>query len=176
MLTTQTYIIVRPPPTSSKNPLNLQIQLVVKETRPRERSVSGVSLRSASYSTDMTGSGPTTPTSADIDLPSVDTTSLSSQSSPTPGLKTSQSIDSPTRLSADERDVTIGKSNGAGSRRSSSLKSSLSSNTTSTSGAAKKRVEPMFNLAVHNVMQPTVVTDAATDAKVAKVSGDRSCA
>jgi hypothetical protein len=28
----------------------------------------------------------------------------------------------------------------------------------------------MFNLAVHNVMQPTVVTDAATDTKVAKVS------
>jgi len=33
-----------------------------------------------------------------------------------------------------------------------------------------KRIEPMFNLAVHNVMQPTVVTDAATDTKVAKVS------
>lgn len=35
-----------------------------------------------------------------------------------------------------------------------------------------KRIEPMFNLAVHNVVHPTVVTDAATDVKVAKVSYD----
>jgi hypothetical protein len=32
-----------------------------------------------------------------------------------------------------------------------------------------KRIQPMFNLSVHNVMTPTVVTDAGTDAKVAKV-------
>ena len=50
-------------------------------------------------------------------------------------------------------------SNGSGGARSG---------TSATGGG--KRIEPMFNLAVHNVMQPTVVTDAATDTKVAKVS------
>lgn len=56
-------------------------------------------------------------------------------------------------------------------RRSSSLKSSVSVGTTGSNltGGGKKRVEPMFNLAVHSVMHHTVVTDAATDAKVAKV-------
>jgi hypothetical protein len=69
-------------------------------------------------------------------------------------------------------------------KRSGSLKSEASSIGTAATGAtgstfsvgagasgssARKRVEPMFNLAVHNMM-PTVVTDAATDVKVAKVS------
>jgi hypothetical protein len=63
---------------------------------------------------------------------------------------------------------------GAPLKRSSSRKSSLStrSSATGSSYAGSKRIEPMFNLQVHNVMQPTVVTDAATDVKVAKVSKD----
>jgi len=170
----QTYIVVRPPPTSSKNPMNLQIQLVVKETRLRDRSVSGVSLRAASISTDATSSAsaPATPTRPTIDLPPPDSISqvvdLSSSVEPK-----SPRCDSPTRLSSDDNDVEPEATTGSALRRSSSLKSSLSSatsGTSSTSGGSRKRVEPMFNLAVHNVMQPTVVTDAATDAKVAKVS------
>jgi len=65
---------------------------------------------------------------------------------------------------------------GADLTRSTSLKSSVSG-VSGVSGKSAgsvmstgKRIEPMFNLAVHNVMQPTVVTDAATDTKVAKVS------
>jgi hypothetical protein len=67
---------------------------------------------------------------------------------------------------------------GADLTRSTSLKSSVSgvsgvsgkSIGTASVMSSGKRIEPMFNLAVHNVMQPTVVTDAATDTKVAKVS------
>lgn len=58
-------------------------------------------------------------------------------------------------------------------KRSSSIRSGMSNATSSTgSGMSGKRIEPMFNLAVHNVVHPTVVTDAATDVKVAKVSYD----
>lgn len=47
----------------------------------------------------------------------------------------------------------------------------MSNVTSSTaSGMSGKRIEPMFNLTVHNVVHSTVVTDAATDVKVAKVS------
>ena len=67
--------------------------------------------------------------------------------------------------------------NGAsGLTRSLSSKSSVSTRSSSASTASsvgtgsKKRVEPMFNLTVHNVMHSTMVTDAATDVKVAKVS------
>lgn len=36
------------------------------------------------------------------------------------------------------------------------------------SASGKQRIVPLYNLAVHNVVQPTTVTDAGTDSKVAK--------
>ena len=79
--------------------------------------------------------------------------------------------DSPTQMTSDEPQL------GAELARTTSLKSSVSAISSRSAGASStgstmgvgKRIEPMFNLAVHNVMQPTVVTDAATDTKVAKV-------
>ncbi len=59
-------------------------------------------------------------------------------------------------------------------KSSGSLDSSSASTASGFGGGQKRRVEPMFNLAVHSVMQSTIVTDAATDAKVAKVSGASS--
>jgi hypothetical protein len=80
--------------------------------------------------------------------------------------------DSPAHMSDEPSSATLG----ADLTRSTSLKSSVSG-VSGVSGksagsvmSSGKRIEPMFNLAVHNVMQPTVVTDAATDTKVAKVS------
>lgn len=84
--------------------------------------------------------------------------------------------DSPAQLSGDEQARSTTPL-GLDLKRSTSLKSSVSglssrsgmaSSAGSTMGGGK-RIEPMFNLAVHSVMQPTVVTDAATDTKVAKV-------
>lgn len=54
--------------------------------------------------------------------------------------------------------------------RQTSRKSSTSTTLSAISTASGKRIEPMFNLQVHNVVHPTIVTDAATDVKVAKVS------
>ncbi|WWC87179.1 uncharacterized protein L201_002065 [Kwoniella dendrophila CBS 6074] len=167
-----TYIIVKPPPTSNKNPLNLQIQLVVKPTRPRrDRSASGISSRSGS----IVGDGiVASPISQIVDLPTEESDDTSSKegviTSEAP-LSTSSSNDK--GLPGSPKSSSTGSengNNGAGLRRSSSIRSSISTSTAATgsSSASGKRIEPMFNLAVHNVMQPTVVTDASTDVKVAK--------
>ncbi|WVF70130.1 hypothetical protein IAT40_004918 [Kwoniella sp. CBS 6097] len=170
-----TYIIVKPPPTSGKNPLNLQIQLVVKpDRRGRDRSASGMSSRSGSMTGDgIIASAPPSPSAQTVDLPTESSdVSDSPDSAPprsaSPGEMLSggdqPSPGSPKSVSAES------ESSGTGLKRSSSIRSSISTSTAATgsSSASGKRIEPMFNLAVHNVMQPTVVTDAATDVKVAK--------
>ena len=168
----QTYIIVKPPPTASKNPLNLQVQLVVQTRRGRDRAPSSAALsaRSASMGS-VLGSNTSSPAKPTINLPNDPDSSSNSGNELAPVRS-----DSPTQISGDEaaRSTTP---LGAELKRSTSLKSSVSAISngsaartgTSTTGSGK-RIEPMFNLAVHNVMQPTVVTDAATDTKVAKVS------
>lgn len=213
----QTYIIVKPPPTSSKNPLNLQIQLVVRSKVPRDRarSESAMSLSSvaASVSSAPGPSLPSTPlTTARPDLgPVSDSSSLESghveqqQSARLPRAARSASragsVDSAQPSpsgSASEDHQPVQPSGGMsreGSRRSSvsgvsgvsgrsvrsgsytgsmasTATSALSGSTATGSGgaASAKRIQPLFNLAVHNVMQPSVVTDAHTDVKVAKVS------
>ncbi|ODN96449.1 hypothetical protein L198_04163 [Cryptococcus wingfieldii CBS 7118] len=144
-----TYIIVKPPPAAAKNPLNLQIQLVVKRNRPR-----GVST-----SFDYSSAVPSTPgKERDGDL---------SDNSPVPTTPTSSQFGPPSSPAS-----AISPSSEAGGvslKRSQSVKSSMSTATSSTtSGGSGRRIEPMFNLAVHSVVHPTVVTDAATDVKVAK--------
>ncbi|TYJ54399.1 hypothetical protein B9479_004909 [Cryptococcus floricola] len=149
----QTYIIVKPPPAAAKNPLNLQIQLVVKRNRPR-----GVST-SSNYSSAV----PSTPgKERDGDLS--DNSPVSTTRTPT---RTSSQFGPPSSPAS-----AISPSSEAGGvslKRSQSVKSSMSTATSSTtSGGSGKRIEPMFNLAVHSVVHPTIVTDAATDVKVAK--------
>lgn len=168
-LTSQTYVIVKPPPTSNKNPLNLQVQLVVQTRRGRDRAASSTafSARSASMGS-VIPSTQSSPAKPDSTLP------LDPDTSPTSGGELAPTrSDSPTQLSGDEN-----AASGLDLKRTSSLKSSVSGISSRSGGASStgstmgggKRIEPMFNLAVHNVMQPTVVTDAATDTKVAKVS------
>ncbi|OXG27797.1 hypothetical protein C367_02474 [Cryptococcus neoformans Ze90-1] len=153
-----TYIIVKPPPATAKNPLNLQIQLVVKRNR-RERGVSTSSNYSSLASPsspaddrDVKSQSPATPNpqSSDPMLPSA---SMPTRSSSLPASATTSDVS--------DEEVSV--------KRSSSIRSGMSNATSSTgSGMSGKRIEPMFNLAVHNVVHPTVVTDAATDVKVAK--------
>ena len=72
-----------------------------------------------------------------------------------------------------ELSLTADDEGASGLTRILSTKSSASTQSSSASSVgtgSKKRVEPMFNLTVHNVMHSTMVTDAATDVKVAKVS------
>ncbi|WWC59149.1 uncharacterized protein I303_101697 [Kwoniella dejecticola CBS 10117] len=171
-----TYIIVKPPPTSAKNPLNLQIQLVVKPNRPRrDRSASGISSRSGSIAGEgLIASPSSSPAAQTVELPTEESDDTSATevvvspeaatTIPSPG--NDKALPGSPKSSSTESEG----ANGASLRRSSSIRSSISTSTAATgsSAASGKRIEPMFNLAVHNVMQPTVVTDAATDVKVAK--------
>ncbi|WVO23808.1 uncharacterized protein IAS62_005165 [Cryptococcus decagattii] len=151
-----TYIIVKPPPASAKNPLNLQIQLIVKRSR-RGRAISTSSNYSSLGSSpvddrDVKLQSPTTP-----NLPS--SAPMSPSTSMTGGSSSLPASTATSDVSDDEASI----------KRSSSIRSGMSSATRSTaSGMSGKRIEPMFNLAVHNVVHSTVVTDAATDVKVAK--------
>lgn len=161
---------MKPPPTASKNHLNLQVQLVVKTNRGRDRAASSSVFSARSPSTgSMIPSTQSSPAKGSIALPDSDNgSSTGTDITPTRS-------ESPARISDEVSPTTLG----AELARSTSLKSSVSAvsgvsnKSTGTTGSAMttgKRIEPMFNLAVHNVMQPTVVTDAATDTKVAKVT------
>ena len=152
----QTYIIVRPPISSSKNPLNLQIQLVIrrdKGPRPTETSSGGVrpELGPSEPSSSMTSE-------ALNELgPSVDNALQASQ-------------DPATEVTPELSD-SLGDRAEGGLARTNSWKSTGSYSTYNSSlNGRRTRVEPMFNLAVHSVVHPTSVYDAATDFKVARVS------
>ncbi|WOO77813.1 uncharacterized protein LOC62_01G001374 [Vanrija pseudolonga] len=152
----ETFVLVKPPPTSAKNPLNLQVQLVVpaKPSRPRGGSEA---VRSV---TPAPGDLPPSAVRASIDIDPVGMV-------PSTSMTGSDASDSPL--------PTVGESSGL--KRSGSIKSNHSTNSSATSqssaavvlpGSSNKRIIPLYNLAVHNVMQPTTVTDAGTDSKVAK--------
>ncbi|KAL7424088.1 hypothetical protein Q5752_001673 [Cryptotrichosporon argae] len=160
----ETFVIVKPPVTANKNPLNLQVQLVVSTRRAgRERSESGISLASQANTVSL----PTTPSRPSVDLPeqSVDLADTEQVESPiaiTPASATTASF--PDDALKPEAGTALKRSSSVHS--TSSNRSSLSTSASSVAGG--KRIIPLYNLAVHNVMQPTSVTDAGTDMKVAK--------
>jgi len=148
--------------------------------RGRERTASGVvSLRSVSSagtrdtfsdSRHNTDDEESHPTSNIVDLsdsasaPSsskAGTTYLSPQS-------TENIISTPTPNTVDLPGSELKRSSSVKSNRSN--RSGTSASTASTSSAVGKRIVPLYNLAVHNVVQSTTVCDAGTDSKVAKVS------
>jgi hypothetical protein len=174
----QSYIIVKPPPTNSKNALNLQIQLVVgKGGRGRSDSTgtSNTGPRTPSASVEPYFprlGGPSTPPASAGSRITLGPVFNGSSSKPIEGLErrsdSPPSEDDPSPLPS--ATLSAG-TNGTVLRRINSRKSSSSSIPLSMNSASgQKRIQPMFNLNVHNVMHASVVTDAGTDAKVAKVS------
>ena len=127
-----------------------------------------MSMRSNSVSTQLTSiSAPASPNRSTIDFPPSESISQVVELSSSAGSNPPRS-DSPDPVVEADATTPGRKDLGSGLRRTSSLRSSVSSAASGSLGA-RKRVEPMFNLAVHNVVHSTVVTDAATDVKVAKV-------
>ncbi|KAI5119703.1 hypothetical protein M0805_003587 [Coniferiporia weirii] len=145
----ETFIVVRPPPSVSNHPLNLQLQLVPPHGKERavsgSSSVSGVSnlsigsnRRSVDYSI-----RPPEASTEDEEIPLARSPSTrSNRSDP------SSFYASPSTIS------------------SASMSSVVSSASTSSSGG-RRMIVPLYNLSAHNVMTNTVL-DAGTDAKVAK--------
>ncbi|KAJ2912760.1 hypothetical protein MD484_g7656, partial [Candolleomyces efflorescens] len=140
-MATETFIFVRPPPSKSNHPLNLQVQLVPPNARPP----SGVAV--------PPGSEPTTPTSA--------------SSMSTDGGR-GQALSRTASASSDYSSNTNYACNSTTSFQSmASGESTASSATSSTSSRAARRIIPLYNLQAHNVMT-NVIADAGTDAKIAK--------
>ncbi|EJD04880.1 uncharacterized protein FOMMEDRAFT_18603 [Fomitiporia mediterranea MF3/22] len=136
----ETFIVVRPPPSVSNHPLNLQLQLVPPQAK--ERSVSGTS--SASGLSNMSNR-------ASVDY---------SAQAPEEGGETLSRAES---LHSSSSNLTSFYA----SSSSVSMSSIASSASTTSAGGGRRMIVPLYNLSAHNVMTNTVL-DAGTDAKVAK--------
>lgn len=158
----ETFVLVKPPPTSGKNPLNLQVQLVVPARNPPGRPRKGSNADSIRIP-----SGSSTATNATAATTATAGETSSAASTPARG---SLEESSPSASPESDTETPINQKSG-GLKRSGSLsstKSSLSGTSSAGSAVSGKRIIPLYNLAVHSVMQPTLVTDAGTDSKVAK--------
>lgn len=161
----ETFVLVKPPPTSGKNPLNLQVQLVVPARNPPGRPRKGSNADSTRIP-----SGSSVSTSATAATVAATGETSSAASTPARG-SLEESSPSASPESDAETPLAQKSASGGGLKRSgsmSSTKSTGSSSTGSGPSSSGKRIIPLYNLAVHNVMQPTLVTDAGTDSKVAK--------
>ncbi|KAH6912009.1 hypothetical protein BKA70DRAFT_1559510 [Coprinopsis sp. MPI-PUGE-AT-0042] len=140
----ETLIFVRPPPSKSNHPLNLQVQLVP----PNGRAPSGIA---------PVPDTPVTPTSA---------SSVGTMSSEGGRSAVSVSRSMSTR-STDSNYSTNHSSNSTTSFSSMTTDASGASSATSSSGRNPRRIIPLYNLQAHNVLTNTIV-DAGTDAKIAR--------
>lgn len=115
-------------------------------------------------------SNPTTPPKPALSDPTDVKLLTSSESSPetsaagSPNQKSAQLPADSDAVIAD-KEAKLARRASIGSNRSVESTSATSS---SSSATGKQRIIPLYNLAVHNVVQPTTVTDAGTDSKVAK--------
>lgn len=163
----ETFVLVKPPPTSGKNPLNLQVQLVVPTRNPTGRPRKGSNPDSMRIP-----SGSSTGTSATAAETANALAGGDSSAASTPARCSLEDTCPPAMNPESDNDTPLAQpSTGGKLKRSGSLNSTKSSTSGASlpgSGASGKRIIPLYNLAVHNVMQPTLVTDAGTDSKVAK--------
>ncbi|KAL5520309.1 hypothetical protein ACEPAG_9523 [Sanghuangporus baumii] len=137
----ETFIVVRPPPSVSNHPLNLQLQLVPPQGK--ERSASGASGVS-SYSS----------------RPSGEYNVQSSEEGGSGGAGDSLSRAQSVRSNRSDATSFYASS-------SASMSSIASSASTTSTASGRRMIVPLYNLSAHNVMTNTVL-DAGTDAKVAK--------
>ncbi|KAL5479000.1 hypothetical protein ACEPAI_2288 [Sanghuangporus weigelae] len=139
----ETFIFVRPPPSVSNHPLNLQLQLVPPQGK--ERSASGASSASgvSSYS-----------------RPSGDYNVQTSEEGGSGGA--GDSLSRAQSLHSNRSDPTSFYASS-----SASMSSIASTASTASTASGRRMIVPLYNLSAHNVMTNTVL-DAGTDAKVAK--------
>ncbi|THH04417.1 hypothetical protein EW145_g5536 [Phellinidium pouzarii] len=142
----ETFIVVRPPPSVSNHPLNLQLQLVPPQVKERavsgSSSASGVSHLSSRRSVDFSVE-PSYGVADEVGVPLTRSPSARSNRS------------DPSSFYASPSSASTGSV------------SSVASSASTTSLGGRRMIVPLYNLSAHNVMTNTVL-DAGTDAKVAK--------
>ena len=150
----ETFVVVRPPPSVSNHPLNLQLQLIPPSIQPQQQRSSSVSTTASASSTEGRGY------SAAGGVPNVPPISAGLQSRK----EAQQDDDELTRVRTNRSDLS-GFYSSIGS--SSSVQSFSTVASTSTSAGGTRRIIPLYNLSAHNVLQNTVL-DAGTDATVSR--------
>ncbi|KAG8736525.1 hypothetical protein FRC10_009211 [Ceratobasidium sp. 414] len=160
----QTFVVVRPPPSVSNHPLNLQLQLIPPRAEPHHQA------RSASTSTTGSTSSAGGGYAAAGGVPNVPPASAGLQSRKEAARQAGGVPESPaednelTRVRTNRSDLSQFYSS-IGS--SASVQSFSTMASTSTTTGSSRRIIPLYNLSAHNVLQNTV-QDAGTDATVSR--------
>ncbi|CAE6443771.1 unnamed protein product [Rhizoctonia solani] len=160
----ETFVVVRPPPSVSNHPLNLQLQLI-----PPTIQQSGHAPRSASTSTTASTSsaGGERGYVAAGGVPNVPPISAGLQGrkeAQRQQTTDTQADDDLLNRRANRSDLSLFYSS-MGSSASVTSFSTVASTNTSSGGT--RRIVPLYNLSAHNVLQNTV-QDAGTDATVSR--------
>ncbi|GAA5996531.1 hypothetical protein JCM5350_001126 [Sporobolomyces pararoseus] len=172
------FVLVRPPPSASTHPLNLQIQLLVPSiARSTNAAANGEPLgsaqsrRSGEYSRSSSRNGSIAEEGGSSSIgggnSAVSFDAIAGASVSRSGSRSSDNHDEGIAQSGEVLSRTC--SRGSTRSRGSTNSASVRSDTTSASGGGgtRRRVTPLLNLNFHSVL-PTVVTDAGTDQRVAK--------
>ncbi|KAG8709228.1 hypothetical protein FRC08_018474, partial [Ceratobasidium sp. 394] len=160
----ETFVVVRPPPSVSNHPLNLQLQLIPPKPEPHHQA------RSASTSTTGSTSSAGGGYAAAGGVPNVPPVSAGLQSRKEAMRQPGGVSESP----ADDNDLTRVRTNRSDLSQfyssigsSASVQSFSTMASTSTTTGSSRRIIPLYNLSAHNVLQNTV-QDAGTDATVSR--------
>ncbi|KAF8595913.1 hypothetical protein BDV93DRAFT_548593 [Ceratobasidium sp. AG-I] len=158
----ETFVVVRPPPSVSNHPLNLQLQLIPPSANQIQQTA-----RSASTSTTGSTSSAGGGYSAAGGVPNVPPVSAGLQSKKEGMRQVAEPIpdNELTRVRSNRSDLSLFYSS-IGSSASVTSFSTVNSTATS-SGSSARRIIPLYNLSAHNVLQNTV-QDAGTDATVSR--------
>ncbi|KAK4046442.1 hypothetical protein OIO90_006564 [Microbotryomycetes sp. JL221] len=154
----EVLVIVRPPPSKQNHPLNLQIQLV----NPTITKFNAASTQSTEFNRGFGFGRSSSPSSSHADsfdaVASAQVTGTSSRRS------------SLTTATTQVDDLQLKRTPSASSSKStkSNRSWSASSSASTTAFGAGRKVVPLYNLNFHAVT-PTIITDAGTDEKLAKL-------
>ncbi|PPQ63447.1 hypothetical protein CVT24_004979 [Panaeolus cyanescens] len=183
-LANETFIFVRPPPSKTNHPLNLQVQLVPPNAKPP----SGVVPNSRHNETSPVSSGTSEFGESDTPVSAGSMNSMSSQGSNLQRSASTKSRDrhsasannrpeAPTRIGTHSRNNSAGTSNSEGLTNATSSTASFASfasaasntstNSAHSSSSGRRTIIPLYNLQAHNVLT-NVIVDAGNDAKIAK--------
>ncbi|KAF8704613.1 hypothetical protein RHS03_05814, partial [Rhizoctonia solani] len=160
----ETFVVVRPPPSVSNHPLNLQLQLIpptIQQTNYQPRSAS----TSTTASTSSAGGERGYAAAGGVpNVPPISAGIQGKKEAQRQQTSDTQPDDDLLNRRANRSDLSLFYSS-MGSSASVTSFSTVASTNTSSGGT--RRIIPLYNLSAHNVLQNTV-QDAGTDATVSR--------
>ncbi|CAE6435740.1 unnamed protein product [Rhizoctonia solani] len=159
----ETFVVVRPPPSVSNHPLNLQLQLIpptIQQTNHVPRSAS----TSTTASTSSAGGERSYAAAGGVpNVPPISAGLQGKKEAQRQQTSDSQADDELLNRRANRSDLSLFYSSMGSSASVTSFSTVASTNTS----GGTRRIIPLYNLSAHNVLQNTV-QDAGTDATVSR--------